>query len=317
MVNASGVRISWTDVPDHVQAGVERILDGTVVQAVSQSGGFSPGTADRVQLQDGRRYFIKAVHPGLNSISPSLHRRELAVAARVPANAPVPRLVDGFDDGDWVALVFEDIEGRHPHTPWQRGDVMATLQMLDELADTTVPTGPGLAWTAEDLKGEFSGWQRLTDDPWPGLDPLAAEHLPELVDLAQRGLPALAGDSLVHSDLRADNLLIRPDGRVVLVDWPFASKGCDWFDMLTLLINVELYGGHDVEQLLAATPRLARVPDDRVNAVLAGLCGYFYDAARSPPPPRLPTVRQFQLDQGDVVLGWLGRRMGWAPQSTM
>ena len=55
---------------------------------------------------------------------------------------------------------------------------------------------------------------------------------------------------------------------------------------------------------------LPDVPDAHVDAVLAGLAGYFVDVARRPDPPGLPTVRAFQRAQGVVVLGWLRRR--WA-----
>jgi hypothetical protein len=56
---------------------------------------------------------------------------------------------------------------------------------------------------------------------------------------------------------------------------------------------------------------LSRVPAEEINAVLAGFCGYFYDIARQPPSPGLPTVRQFQRDQGDAVLRWMARRLNW------
>ena len=53
---ASGVRISWMQIPVRVRAGIEAIIGGgAVITAVSQSGGFSPGTADRVVTADGRR----------------------------------------------------------------------------------------------------------------------------------------------------------------------------------------------------------------------------------------------------------------------
>ncbi|NUS74076.1 MAG: phosphotransferase [Corynebacteriales bacterium] len=38
-----------------------------------------------------------------------------------------------------------------------------------------------------------------------------------------------AGATLVHADLRADNILIAPPG-VTLVDWPWASYGAPWLD---------------------------------------------------------------------------------------
>jgi hypothetical protein len=38
---------------------------------------------------------------------------------------------------------------------------------------------------------------------------------------------------------------------------------------------------------------------------LAGLAGFFIDAARQPPPVGLPTLRAFQRAQGQAVLSWL------------
>lgn len=49
MTIAAGIRISWTDLPLRVRQGVESILDDTVVEAIGQIGGFSPGTADRIR----------------------------------------------------------------------------------------------------------------------------------------------------------------------------------------------------------------------------------------------------------------------------
>jgi len=55
-VAASGVRISWMQIPARVRAAIEAIIGGgATVTAVSQSGGFSPGTADRVVNLTSRR----------------------------------------------------------------------------------------------------------------------------------------------------------------------------------------------------------------------------------------------------------------------
>ena len=111
----------------------------------------------------------------------------------------------------------------------------------------------------------------------------------------------------MHGDVRADNLLVRPDGSVVLVDWPWATRGAGWFDRLTLLVNVGLYDADaSLDDLLATW--LPDVAPDDVDAVLSGLAAYFVDVARRPDPPGLPTVRAFQRAQGDVVLRWLRRR---------
>jgi hypothetical protein len=72
-------------------------------------------------------------------------------------------------------------------------------------------------------------------------------------------------------------------------------------------MNVGLYDpAAPLEDLVAAW--FPDVPAAEVDAVLAGLAGYFWDKVRQPDPPGLPTVRAFQLAQGEVVLRWLRER---------
>ena len=305
MVTASGVRIGWADLPEPVRAAVEDIIGGTVVEARSQSGGFSPGTADRVRTADGRRAFVKAVSADLNEHSPELHRREARIAAALPAAVPAPRLLGLHDDGAWVALVLEDVEGRSPATPWRADELAPVLAALGDLA--RVPADlPDLPTATETLGYDLAGWRRIAADPPADLHPWAARRLDRLCGLADRGVAALTGDSLVHSDVRADNLLLRRDGTVNIVDWPWACRGPAWLDRLLLLVNVRLYGGdHDTGALLAACAEETGADPRDLVAVLAALAGFFADMARRPPPPGLPTVRAFQRAQADAIASWL------------
>lgn len=301
MVQASGVRIGWDDLPPSVRAAVTDIVGAPVVEAVSQAGGFSPGTADRVLLADGSRAFVKAVSAEQNEQSVMMHRAEARVTAVLPADVPAPRLLGFHDDGTWVALVFADVEGRQPHVPWQDEEVTAVLDALHRLAVPVsgLPALPGL------LADNFGGWRRLAADPPLSLDPWAASNLDLLVELADRGVQALGGDRLVHVDIRADNLLIQPDGAVMVVDWPSAAIGAPWFDTLSLLLNIRLYGGEIDDSVLDVFE-----PDPgAVTAVVAGLAAFFTDQAREPDPPGLPTLRRFQQDQADVMLPWLRTRL--------
>nr|BFE56785.1 hypothetical protein GCM10020063_013110 [Dactylosporangium thailandense] len=298
MVLASGVRIGWTDLPDGVRGAVEVILGEPVASAASQAGGFSPGTADRVVTATGRRAFVKAVGAALNPQSPALHRAEAGVVAQLPPGLPTPPLLGVHDDGDWVALVYADVDGRHPHTPWRDDEAGAVLEALRALA-VPVRNLPKLQdGTVED----FAGWRTIAADPPATLDPWAAGHLDLLVELSDRGHAGLAGDALVHGDVRADNLLIRPDGTVVVVDWPFGCAGPPWFDALCLVLNIRLYGGRITDDVIGGDP-------GDVTGCVAGLAGMFADRARRPDPPGLPTLRKFQQDQADVMLAWLRERL--------
>jgi hypothetical protein len=158
------------------------------------------------------------------------------------------------------------------------------------------------------LERGLTAYRRLHDDPPGDLDGWERRRLPELADLADRSLSAVEGDTLLHMDLRADNILIDPD--VAFVDWPWASRGALWVDLIGFGVDIER-SGHDPEKLLDGHPLLVGVDPDDVNAFLAGLAGMWALSSRKPPEPGLPTLRAFQRQEHDAALSWLRRRTGW------
>lgn len=302
-------RIGWAQLPVGVRAGVEEILGARVVSARSQTGGLSPGSADRVLTDVGGAAFVKAVSTAQNEDSPGIHRMEAAVVRQLPPDLPAARFIGVHDDGDWVALVLEDVEGRHPSTPWEADELEASLQTLATIARQLTPSPvSGIPTAVDSLSTTLDGWARLSADTPGDLHPWAAAHLDELVELSRRGVEALAGDTVVHMDVRSDNLLLTPSGEVVLVDWPWACVGAAWADTVALLVNVNLHGGHDVDRLVEEYA--VGATGAQVDGFLAGLAGFFLDGARLPAPPGLPTLREFQRTQGIATLEWLARRLG-------
>lgn len=304
-------RIGWAELPKHVRVGVERILGSQVEESIGQQGGFSPGTADRVRTSTGRRAFVKAVNPALNQASPDIHRREAAITAALPSTLPAPSLIGKFDDGDWIALVLSDVDGSHPQVPWRSGELGLVLDTLLNLAGTPVPQSlEHLPKLSRELAEDFGGWARIRLAPPADCDPWILDNLAGLEHLAARGVTDLDGESLVHTDVRADNILITPDGGAVLVDWPWAAIGSAYFDALTVLVNVRVFDpGFDVESVLESHPVFMEAGQERIDGFLSGLGAYFMDMARRPAPPGLPTVRAFQQRQGDAVMGWLRQRL--------
>src|SRR5688572_18384647 len=109
----------WHQLPQEVQAEVCRIAGGgTVVAAWNWPGGFSPGLASRVRLDDGKRLFVKAMDAAAWPGEAATYRAEAAITAALPETVPAPRLHGSFDDGRWIVLVFEDIDGGEPSQPW-------------------------------------------------------------------------------------------------------------------------------------------------------------------------------------------------------
>ncbi|MYY00025.1 phosphotransferase [Streptomyces sp. SID486] len=310
---ATGVRAPWEDLPVRVRDAVGEVLGAPVVRAVTQHGGFSPGVAARVRTAGGRTGFVKAVSAEANPRSPGLHRAEARIAAALPDTLPAPRLLGSYDDGTWVALVFEEVAGRQPHVPWRPAELRRVLDAVTALARTGTPCPLDVPPVAEELADAFRGWRRLRDgevaDVRGRVDRWAVAHLPGLAALEARWAEGASGDTLAHADLRADNVLLTADGGVGFVDWPHALRAAPWFDLLVLLPCVRAQGGPDPQEVFAAHP-LGRAADpDAVTAALAALAGYFLRGSLEPAPPGLPTLRPFQRAQADVALTWLRRRL--------
>lgn len=310
-VGRQGVRARWDETPRSVRDAVDDLLGSAVVANHSVAGGFSPGPAVRAELMDGRAVFIKAAGRSLNEDSAVMHRREGEVLAALPMTVPAPSLIGTFDDGDWVVVIIEWIDGRAP-TAADGADVKRMLDLLHRLAERT--TGieiDGIDTVATTHVDLFGHWSRLAADEPVGLDAWSRVHLDRLADVDVHAVDACTGDHLVHLDVRTDNALLNdsgPDGDV-LVDWPGASTGAPWIDLVTLLPSLHLDGGPPPAEVFGSTPLGRRADPDAVDAYVAALAGYFTRMSLLPPPPGLPTLRDFQAAQGVIARRWVAQRL--------
>jgi hypothetical protein len=277
--------------PDAV-ARAERILGidaETWARVVSR--GYSVNEHWTVGFADGSRAFLK-----LASVDPSPQwvRDEQHVFECV-SGPFMPRLL-GFDDGDRPLLILEDMlpEARWP-PPWQPGDVDAVLAALNEVS--SAPVSGELPRLTEDAT---AGWSDVAEDPAPflSLGIVSAEwlecSLPALLEASDPAL--LDGASLVHCDVRSDNLCLR-DGRAVLLDWNHARIGNPAFDVAFWLPSL----------------RLERGPDPAtfgVDEMAVFVAGFFAAQAGLPAPEGAPRVRSFQRAQLEVALPWASSTLG-------
>lgn len=313
---AAGVRRPWQEVPTHLRAAVEARLGAPITRAQNLSGGFSPGVAARLHLANGRSAFVKAAGPEPNPDTPRIHRRERLIAEALPANVPVPRLLDAIDDDGWILLLFEHVDGTMPAQPWRPDELARVLDAFTELAELLTPSPIDLTDVPDLGDGLLSGWGDLLerhhrgDDDLDGLPHWVRDQLGELAGIEQHAPAAVAGESLIHCDLRADNLLLTND-RVVAVDWPWARIRAPWFDLLAFLPSVLMQGGPPPADIFDAHPVAVGADPGAVTTALVGMAGFFIGNGRLPPPPGLPTLRAFQTAQGEVALDWLRGRIGW------
>ncbi len=103
----------------------------------------------------------------------------------------------------------------------------------------------------------------------------------------------VAGDAVVHCDVRSDNLCIK-DGRCVLVDWNHARRGNPKYDIAFWAPSLALEHG----------PKPWTLGVDELAPFVAG---FFAANAGLPAPAGAPTVRHFQRAQAEVALQWVER----------
>ena len=311
---AVGVRLTYDAVPAAVRAWVDEQLGSPVVATAEQVGGMSPGCATRLTCADGTRAFVKAVGAELNPDTPGLFRREVGVLRHLGEHELWARLLASYDDGAWVALLIEDVEGRHPDfaDPAELESVLTGVERLSEvLQERPVPASLPLV----ELSQRFRLWADTLDSlpeapaeaPVPGwVNGEAPAWAARLRDLAEQ-----PDSHVVHWDIRVDNLLRRPDGRMVFLDWGMAARGPAWAD--PLLARLERVDAPWFDDSLTGSAALAAAGDEVVTAFLAGFGTHLAVRSVVAVDVNLPTLNDFRLRESQRILGAVARRTGRRP----
>ena len=297
----TAIRLEWPHLPPWLRKEIESRLGSPVVDAQSQDGGFTPGLASVLVCEDGSRAFVKAASTIAQRAFAGAYRDEARNLALLPADVPAAPLRWLIDD-EWVVLGIEYVEGRLPGRPWSRPDLDACLDALEVVADRLTP--PPAAMDLASAREEFADWPAY----WERVAP--RPHLEEAAALAARYAEVLTGQTLVHSDVRDDNVLLTPHG-VVFCDWNWPIASTPWLDSLTLLIGPR-GDGLDVEAVIAERRLLRDVPSEDLDVALALVAGYFLKCAADPFVHNSPHLRRHQAWQGEVCWEWLAARRGWA-----
>lgn len=281
---------------DGLEERLAAVVGAAPVRWTPRAGGYSTAERYTVELDDGRRVFVKAAEAEHMA---RWIRREHEVYSALEGSF-IPMLLGFDDDGVRPLLVLEDLSHADWGTSWTAERVALVRTALAELQASPPPpnTGP----VRETFAGLFGRWHAVAEDPDPFLSAGLRSRewldarLPALLE-AGDAVPA-DGDALLHLDVRSDNLCTL-DGRALLVDWNWLSLGAPELDLAGWACSLALEGGPPPWELVPDAPEFA-----------AFVAGIFAAVVGLPPPETAPTVRAFQKAQLAVALDWVDRELG-------
>ncbi|GAB2175243.1 phosphotransferase family protein [Dongia sp. agr-C8] len=313
---------AWSQVPTAAIRGLEAALGAAVTRGEIAWGGYGPGASFILHLADGSRRFVKARHPEQTREGNAMLAEEIAARRRYPfIDKVAPAFLGAVPAGDWQWLVFEHIDDALPALPWTPQKLEAVFAALGRIfADSrhlkprdsdpdpfekTLPVASG-NWhaLAEDaaLQAEFLGAFVEPDAAAAWL----ARCLPVLRPLqtARRELGGPTG--LAHFDLRSDNLLFRPDGTALLLDWSEASIGALAVELCGFAPSCIGEGGASGETLRMLYQRSlgVAIPDRDVAIALANVAGFFAARVGKPWRPAMPRLRWVVRQQFWGAMQW-------------
>lgn len=137
--------------------------------------------------------------------------------------------------------------------------------------------------------------------PWLRPDPYGWADV--LREQAARPMPHVA-----HWDIRVDNLLRRPTGEVVFVDWGTTARGPAWVD--PLLARMERVDDPWFDASIALSPALSDAGEEVVTAFLAGFAAHMAIRSVVAVDVNLPTLNDFRIRESRRMLDAVARRAG-------
>ena len=240
------------------------------------------------------------------------YREEARKLAALPdGGAGAAAALDASTSTTGSSSSTEYVEARPPRRPWQHAELQLCLDTL-----TAAVAGPHAAArrssSCHPPSEEFAGVAGVLGPPAhrPARSCRTSTRPPRW---PRSFVEVTTGETLVHTDVRDDNLLLT-DRR------PGAAVRLELADGRRRLAGLAVPADRPARRrarrrqaVIAGHPLLSAVPRGATStSSWPWSTGYFLKSADDPVPPTSPFLRDAQRWQGEVCWDWLCERRGWA-----
>lgn len=298
--------------PDSVIDLVSTSLGGQIAREDPAPDGFTESVASVITSTSGSQVLVKAGPVGDG------YGEAVKVGAELAAviGDLGPPLHSALDADGWSAAIYKAVPGS-AILDWREED----LEQLNGLSHRLqARMDPNPLQNTESYAGAFAPllgtWDSLLDSNSPSATTVAhVSDLPLPYGLSVEMLAELESDwfsalepgaALQHGDIRRDNVVREPSGRLWLVDWTHRWLAPGWADWVRLAPDVAA-SGFNPETLLRHSAWMD-ADHHSVNVMLTGLAGRCWRDGHRPNVAGLPQLRPMQLLQGDMAMRWLATR---------
>ncbi len=316
----------WRDVPQDLRLAIEATMKSPVARGHRVFGGYGPSATFRIRLADGRTLFAKGAGKGSNEVNWRVVPTEEGAYRGLASIRPIaPAFFGSVTTDGWHLLLLEDLSRAARVPPWTEELALGAMRDIAAFHLRGMRERGKVQRLEPD--GMTDNWRGLREDPvrrgwflglYGGRRQEAGawleEGLERLAAAEARLLDANQPWSVIHTDIRSDNLRFRR-GRLVLFDWALVCDGPCILDLYAFLPSLVAEGGTEAPRLLPAYRAAmaaggAAIPGVAEQAAASAVAGYFAMRAGQPPIPGLPRLREVQrmqlataLDLAAVFLG--------------
>ncbi len=276
---------------DGLESRIADLTGRAVDRLLPVQGGYTDACRRIVRFRDGDTAFAKCATDRLTS---EWLNSEISVYRQLSGDFMAAVLA--WDQEEPPLLVLEDLSGNPWPPPWTASRVDMVLDSLSIIHESQA--------SVPEYHEIFThrGWHEVAAHPEAFLSIRVASEswltacLPTLLEAHDR--VETEGKSLVHLDVRSDNICFRAD-RAVLIDWNNACSGNPDLDVAFWLPGLRHEGGPPPQDILADAGHLASY-----------VTGYFASRAGLPDLPHTPLVRRLQKAHLNAGLHWTVQELG-------